>query len=381
MGCVVHENCGGCLWRDLDLKTYQAQKEKNVRDLLEANLGDLSGIWQPPVFLKDGTRRRAAFAFVFKNQKLTFGFNENKSDKIADVSTCLMLTPKINEALSVLKDFLKDICSVRVTKKQKNKKFVTEQIESGDLLVLEAQNGLDVVLETQSELCLEHRMVIFDFMNQNEGIIRFSWRKKHTQEAEPIVEKTKPFIEISGARVFVAPGDFLQASKEGEKALVDLVIKYIGQTRGKMVDLFCGIGTFSYALSALDETNVLSVDVSESLLKGFKHSLHKQMIQNVEILQKNLFLYPLTKEELKGASVIVFDPPRAGAKEQVREFCKIEEAQRPQKIIAVSCNASTFARDGKALVDGGYKLKNLTMVDQFVYSNHSEFVGLFTNEK
>ena len=381
MGCVIHQKCGGCVWRESDLKTYQKEKEKSVRDLLEANLGDLSGIWEKPIFLEDNSRRRAAFAFEFKKQKLMFGFNENKSDKIADISKCLMLTPKINEALAVLRDFLTQLCEVRVLKKQKGKKFLSTQIQNGDLLVLEAENGLDVVLETNEDLTLEHRMLIFDFMNQNEVIIRFSWRKKHAQEAEPIIEKTKPFIKIGDVQVFVAPGDFLQPSKQGEKALVETVMKYVGQTRGKMVDLFCGIGTFSYALSGLEKTNVLAVDVSETLLKGFEASLHKQMIQNVKILQKNLFLYPLTPQELKGSDVIVFDPPRAGAKEQVREFCKFEEDERPQKIIAVSCNPQTFARDAQMLVGGGYKLEKLTMADQFVYSNHSELVALFTNGK
>ena len=105
------------------------------------------------------------------------------------------------------------------------------------------------------------------------------------------------------------------------------------------------------------------------------------MISNVKIMQKNLFLYPLTPDELKGLNVIVFDPPRAGAKEQVKEICLINEKDRPQKIVAVSCNPLTFARDAKMLINGGYKIERLTMVDQFVYSEHSEIVCLFTNEK
>ncbi len=381
MGCAVHPNCGGCDFRDLELNTYQKQKEQNIRKLLEENLGDLEGKWCAPKFLPDGLRRRASFAFEFRNQKVVLGFNENKSKYITDLSSCFMLSKKLNGTLPVLRDFLTELCAVQVLKKQKGKKFLTFQILSGDLLVLEAQNGIDIVLETDADLLLEHRQLIFDFMNQYDDFIRFSWRKKHAQTAEPIIEKAKPFIRICQTDVFVAPGDFLQPSKEGEKTLVDLVLKYVGQTRGKMADLFCGIGTFSYALCALDKTEVLAVDVSKSLLEGFEKSIHKQMISNVKILQKNLFLYPLTGEELKGTNVIVFDPPRAGAKEQVKEFCLIDEKNRPQKIIAVSCNPLTFARDAKMLINGGYKIESLTMVDQFVYSEHSEIVCLFTNGK
>ena len=381
MGCEVHPNCGGCAFRELDLSVYQKQKEENIKKLLEENLGDLEGKWCLPKFLPDGLRRRASFAFEFRNQKVILGFNENKSKYITDLSRCFMLSKKLNDALPALRNFLAELCAIKVSKKQKGKKFITLQILSGDLLVLEAENGVDIVLETDADLLLEPRQLVFDFMNQYDDFIRFSWRKKHTQSAEPIVQKTNPFIRIGKTDVFVAPGDFLQPSKEGEKILVDLVIEYVGQTRGKMADLFCGIGTFSYALCALDQTEVLAVDVSKSLLEGFEKSVHKQMISNVKIMQKNLFLYPLTPDELKGLNVIVFDPPRAGAKEQVKEICLINEKDRPQKIVAVSCNPLTFARDAKMLINGGYKIERLTMVDQFVYSEHSEIVCLFTNEK
>lgn len=381
MGCEAYQNCGGCVFRELDLKTYQGKKENQVRALLEEKLGTLENIWQTPLFMKDGSRRRAAFAFEFKKNRLVFGFNENKSNQIVDVEQCQMMSKKINEELLALRGLVEALCKIVSQKKIKGKKFEKVQILNGDLQVLEAENGLDVVLETEKELSLEHRMEICDFMNSHDSFVRFSWRKKHAYEAEPILEKTKPFIKIGEIDVFVAPGDFLQASKEGEQALVKLVLEAIGQTRGKMADLFCGIGTFSYALSALKGSTVLAVDVSKSLLKGFQNSIDRQMIQNIKIKEKNLFLYPLTAEELEGFDVIVFDPPRAGAKAQVKELCLMAVDKRVQKIVGVSCNPETFARDAKMLVDAGYKLKKITMVDQFVYSDHSEIVALFTNEK
>lgn len=367
--------------RELDLETYRRQKEIKVKSFLKEKLKIPEEVWQPPLFMSDGSRRRAAFAFEFKKNKLVFGFNENRSNQIIDVEKCLMLSKKMSDELSALRALTLALCEIVGQKKLKGKKFEKVQILSGDLQVLEAQNGLDVVLETQIELLLEHRMEICDFMNAHDNFIRFSWRKKHTYEAEPILEKTKPFIKIGGIDVFVAPGDFLQASKEGEQALVKLVLDGVGDTRGKMADLFCGIGTFSYALSALKGAKVLAVDVSKSLLKGFQNSIDRQMIQNIEIEQKNLFLYPLTKEELEGFDVIVFDPPRAGAKAQVSQICSIPQEKRPCKIVAVSCNPETFANDAKMLVDAGYKLEKITMVDQFVYSDHSEIVAVFTNEK
>lgn len=381
MGCVYHQKCGGCENRELDLSQYQKLKEEQIRAFLEKSLGDLSKVWQKPIFLPDGSRRRAAFAFEVKNQNVCLGFNENRSSHIVDVSNCLMLTDKINASLGSIKIFLKNLSDVIVSKKGKGKKFEYKSVSSGDMLVLEAENGLDFVLETDEDLVLDHRMCVSDFMNENDDFIRFSWRRKHAYEAEPVYQKAKPFIKIGKTDVFVAPGDFLQPSKQGEKTLKDLVLKYVDNTRGKMADLFCGIGTFSYALAELGGTNIASFDVSKSLLKGFQSSLNAQMIQNINIFEKNLFLYPLTAEELKAFDVIVFDPPRAGALAQVKEICKMTPDGKNRKIVAVSCNPETFARDAKLLISAGFRLESITMVDQFVYSSHSEIVALFTNGK
>ena len=381
MGCQLHKNCGGCIYRSLTLEAYRTQKAENVRLLLEKNLGDLTNIWEPPVFLPDGTRRRAAFAFQKKNKEFLFGFNENKSSEITDIKHCDMLTAGINAALNPIRLLLIKLCNIEIHDGKKGKKAQKKQITNGDLQILEAENGLDVVLETDLDLSLNHRFEIADFMNANEGFIRFSFRKKHSWEAEPVVQKTKPFIKIGNTNVFVSAGDFLQPSKEGQNALIALVLKYVGHSVGKMADLFCGIGTFSYALSELKNANILSVDSSKSLLQNFQKSSDVHMISNIKIMQKDLFLYPLSKEELCDINVIVLDPPRAGAKAQVQEFCKIKENKRLQKIVYVSCNPLTFARDARVLKEGGYVLQKITLTDQFVYSDHSELVALFTNEK
>jgi len=381
MGCHAYQNCGGCVFRELDFKTYQAKKEKQVKDFLEEKLGDLRSVWQRPIFLNDGSRRRAAFAFTVKKNKLVFGFNEIQSSQIVDIKNCLMLTDKINRILPDLIKFLETLCDIQVTKKIKAKKFETVRILSGDLQVLDAENGLDVVLETAECLELEHRVAICDFVNAHDELIRFSWRKKHVYQAEPILEKTQPFIKICDFDVFVAPGDFLQASKEGEQVLVKLVKEGLEGIKGKVADLFCGIGTFSYALATIDGVKVVASDVSDSLLKGFKKTLDKQMIHNIEICQKNLFLYPFTAEELAGFKAVVFDPPRAGAKAQVKELCQVSAEVRPSRIVAVSCNVETFSHDAQMLINAGYFLEKITLVDQFVYSNHSEVVAVFTNQK
>jgi len=377
MGCYENKNCGGCVFRNLTISDYRLKKEESVRALLEQNLGDLRNIWQKPVFIDDGTRRRASFAFELKKGVFKLGFNENKSHEIIDIKHCFALTEEINTVLPALKDFLQKFCAIKEVKRTKGKKFSNYQILSGDILVLSAQNGIDIVLESAEELTLDHRLLISEFVATEKNIIRFSYRSKHTALAETIVQKIKPYVIIGQTPVFVSAGDFLQASEEGEKALLNLVLEYIEDVQGNMADLFCGIGTFSYALSKLPKTHVTAADISPALLENFQKSTNAQMIQNIKIVKQNLFLYPMEANELENFDVIVFDPPRAGAIEQVREICKTKVS----KIIAVSCNIKTFARDAKLLLSAGFILKKLTMVDQFVYSDHSEVVALFTNQK
>lgn len=376
MGCAYLPNCGGCCFRDLTLEQYRQEKEQRVRNILAKGLVDKEFLWEEPIFLDDGSRRRAALAFSYSRKKITLGFNAENSREILDCRQCFMLTKAINDILDPLRSFLEKLCEIKICERCKSK-AVVKSIQKGDVLILEADNGLDIVLETDLELGLDHRMEIFDFMSAQESVIRFSYRRGNSDEAEPIVEKLKPIVKIGGYDVFVAQGMFLQASKAGEQALVSTVERYLGDMSGAVADLFCGIGTFSYPLS-VRAAKVVSVDLNEGLLNGFRDSVHRQMLHNIEIRRQNLFKYPLEAEELAQFDVVVFDPPRAGAAAQVRALVKAAEFSRPARIIAVSCNPHSFVNDANVLINGGFKLQKVTMVDQFVYSNHSELVALFT---
>lgn len=378
MGCKNHPECGGCCYREYDESKYRQEKEQYVKNIIRARLNLDEDVWEQPLFLPDGTRRRAALAFSYKKGRLSLGFNEARSAQIVDCRHCFMLTDRINNFLPALRLFLEKLCAIRPQQIRSKKKTNPGGITQGDILILDADNGIDIVLETENELNLDHRMEIFDFMQQTDNLIRFSVRKNIAQQAEPIVEKIKPLVKIGNCDVYAAPGTFLQASQAGEKTLTSLVMKYIGSTTGHIADLFCGIGTFSYPLAARAETKITAVDSSKALLEGFKTSVNRQMLHNIEILERNLFKYPLDTEELKKFSAVIFDPPRAGAAAQAKQLAALPDDNRPEKIIAVSCNPHSFVTDALTLIDGGYHLKKITLVDQFVYSNHSELVALFT---
>lgn len=174
-------------------------------------------------------------------------------------------------------------------------------------------------------------MAVFELAQGFDGIIRISHRRRPDAEAEPVVEKNAPYVKIADTFVYIPAGTFLQPSREGEQALVTLVLKYLGETSGRIADLFCGVGTFSYPLARNPANRVLAVDSSERLLEGFRRTVNKNMIPNIEIAAKNLFKYPLDDAELKGFNAVVFDPPRAGAAAQTARLAALPVGERPEK--------------------------------------------------
>lgn len=377
MDCEFAGSCGGCAHRRLGEEAYRELKVQNFERVLQG-LHTKSYKLNPPVFISDGCRRRASFAFRCAKKGMSLGFNRESSHEIVDIGACPLLTKGINEILPFVRNLLKEICAEPYTLK-KGKKTEIRTISSGDVFVCEADNGIELVLEYDAPLELNHRMIIFEASQSDNKIIRISHRRTANAEAETVVEKVRPFVRAGNYNVLIPAGTFLQPSKEGQEALGRLVLKYLKGVSGKVADLFCGVGTFSYLMAGLPGVKVTAADSSEALLKGFKASVNAGQIANIEIVCKNLFKYPFDSSELKDFSAIVFDPPRAGAKAVCAELAA--SPHKPEIIVAVSCNPATFVNDANALLDGGYDLQEITMVDQFVYSNHSELVACFTKRQ
>lgn len=374
MKCVYQKLCGGCPLRDLTEEEYQNRKVSKFEQIT-AKICQ-SGVKQnPPVFIPDGCRRRVEMAFQYRKGKIILGFNAAQSHQISDVENCLALTDEINRFLPSLRIFLQGFCTIKQNKKVKNK-LQTLSVTSGDIRITQADNGLDILLLIDISLCLEHRMEISEFVGNSAEIARVSVSVSKAKP-ETIAEKIKPFIKIGNHEVLIPSGTFLQPSVAGQQALINTVMHHIGNVSGNIADLFCGVGTFSYPLAQNIKNKITAVDSSEELLNGFQQTINKLMIPNVKIICRNLFKYPLDEDELKNFDIVVFDPPRAGAKAQVQQIATMSAANKPQKIVAISCNPYTFINDAEMLICGGYSLKEITMVDQFVYTEHFELIAFF----
>ena len=149
------------------------------------------------------------------------------------------------------------------------------------------------------------------------------------------------------------------------------MLGYVGAAK-RVADLFCGIGTF--ALRLAEVARVSAADLEASAIQALTRAAQTTSgLKPVEAAARDLFRRPFMAAELKAFDAVVFDPPRQGAEAQARELAK----SKVPTIVAVSCDAASFARDARILVEGGYQLGTVTPVDQFRYSAHVELVAKF----
>ena len=177
---------------------------------------------------------------------------------------------------------------------------------------------------------------------------------------------------MGAARLRPPPGGFLQATEAGERLLAALAVEAVAGARA-VADLFCGAGAFALRLAARSAVEAFDLDrpALESLRRAARETAG---LRAVAATARNLFERPLTAAELGGFDAVVFDPPRAGAQAQARELA----ASAVPRVVAVSCDVTSFARDMRLLVAGGYRLESVTPIDQFRFSPHVEIVARAT---
>ena len=193
-----------------------------------------------------------------------------------------------------------------------------------------------------------------------------------TRHGELVVQSAAPTVAMGRARVALPPGAFLQATAAGEAELARLVLAHCRGAR-TIADLFAGVGPF--ALRLAEHARVQAADSDAGAIAALQRATKTtQGLKPIEATVRDLFRQPFVPIELKPIDAVVFDPPRQGAQAQARELA----ASGVALVVAVSCNPATFARDARMLLDGGYRLTQVTPVDQFLYSPHVELVARFT---
>lgn len=188
--------------------------------------------------------------------------------------------------------------------------------------------------------------------------------------APDLLCETSPVtMQIGGYAIPLPPDAFLQATSEGQQLLTNAAMEVCGKNK-KILDLFCGIGTYSFA--AASNSQVHAIELDAAMTGAMKNSIKQHAIAKLTCQQRDLFQAPLTPQELSAYDAVILNPPRLGAKAQ----CEALADSAIARIAMISCNPATFARDVNILTKKGFKAKAVHGVDQFVFSPHLEITCL-----
>ncbi len=361
--CGHFERCGGCVLQHLDTQTYGDFKVEQVRHLLDRHGLKIEAIDGPHISAP-GTRRRATLAAYKDNSdKFVIGFNEQRSNKIVDLAECPVLHSRLTGLVPLLRDVLPTIL----------------QREQGmDIAVAESGGMVDMVMrpwvkkkKTNDHLA-RHIVERLSAFADKADLARLSWQNSSDDETDLLtVVARHPFVvNFSGVSVMPPPGAFLQATEDGERALVETVLASLPKRAKKVLDLYAGCGTFTFAM-AKAKYKVHAIEGFEPALNALKIAMPGNP---VTAEKRDLVREPLMPKELSVYDAVILDPPRVGALEQVKMLVR----STVDTVIYVSCSPASFARDAELLTEGGYLFKKLTVVDQFLWSQHIELVGVFS---
>jgi 23S rRNA (uracil1939-C5)-methyltransferase len=347
--CRHFGRCGGCQVQHLDEETLADFVRDRV--LYAAEGQGLVPERVAPVHLSPPrTRRRTTLRAINGGGRPLIGFNEAGSHKVVDMRECHVLAPELFALVEPLRAMLaprRDRYAAEITL------ALTDQGVDCAIKGL-ALEGLEPT-EALLDFCRDQRLARLT-LDQGYGPDTF-W------EPEPVT------VTLSGVKVDYPSGAFLQATVDGEAALADAVRDWLGGA-DRVADLFAGLGTFAFALAGA--SRVVAAEAARDAHLACRAAAGRARMP-VEALHRDLFRGPLRAEELRGFDGVVLDPPRAGARDQVMQLV----ASEVPRIAYVSCNPSSWARDGRVLADAGYRLAELRPVGQFRWSTHVELASLF----
>ncbi|MES0026022.1 MULTISPECIES: class I SAM-dependent RNA methyltransferase [unclassified Mesorhizobium] len=347
--CRHFTECGGCAVQHLQADAYQQWKRDKVVHALKGIAGDIGAL----VPCAPHTRRRVVLAARRANTGMLLGFHRHLSPEIIPIEECPISLPEIVAALDRLRSVADLVCATT---------------KSFRMAVTVTGSGLDVAVYDSGKLGENQRRVASNFIMAN-GFARLSI------DDEIVIEPKKPVVMFGTVAVAIPPGAFLQATQAAEQTMADIVGGHLKRAR-KVADLFAGCGSFALRLAAKSEVHAVEGDAAalSALDRGSRFATG---LKRVTCERRDLFRRPLTFKELNAFDGVVFDPPRAGAEDQSKQIARSDVPF----VAAVSCNPVTLARDLRILIDGGYILKSVTPIDQFLWSPHVEAVALLEKPK
>ena len=339
--------CGGCVAQHMSEALYADWKRGIVLEAFRQR--GLTPDVAPLLRVSPGSRRRAVLSCRRAGGEVTLGYHGRRSHALFNLEECPVLVPGIVAGLPGLR-------------------AIAGLLAAGEIrfTVLATAAGLDVSVEGKLRRPEAQAAAALARISAEHGFARV------TIAGETILARASPVLQTAGVGVVPPPGAFAQAVAQAEDALVTAVLERTGRAK-RAADLFCGLGTFAFALAR--RSRVSAFDSDQGAVAALQAAVrHATGLKPIEARVRDLFREPLSPRELAQFDTMVLDPPRAGAKAQCEALAK----SRVPRIVYVSCDPATLARDARALVDAGYRLGEVVPVDQFLFSAHVELVVAFT---
>jgi 23S rRNA (uracil1939-C5)-methyltransferase len=342
--CRHFPECGGCQLQHADDEAYRGYLISRIETALAQH--ELATEIREPHLSPPCSRRRATLRALRVGGGAVLGFNAEKSHRIVDMHECHILRPELFALVAPLRQLLASLLQPK---------------RGAEVQLTLIDQGADVLLKGIEPRGLEGIEQLTSFANAHR-LGRLSIDQGLGPET--FYEPQAATVTLSGRPVSFPVGGFLQATEDGEAALVAAVGECVGDAT--VADLFAGLGTFAIATGAS-----YAAEAARDAAAALKRAAPAMAVEH-----RDLYRRPLDAAELKGFGAVVLDPPRAGAEEQVRALA----GSTVSRIAYVSCNPATFARDAKTLADGGYALEWVRPVGQFRWSTHVELAACFARQ-
>ncbi|MGF1680793.1 23S rRNA (uracil(1939)-C(5))-methyltransferase RlmD [Photobacterium minamisatsumaniensis] len=355
--CPIYDQCGGC---NLQHLSHQGQVEAKQQALTElmSKFAKTDEIEQAaPIVSKPWQYRRCArFAVMLVGGKLKIGFRKKQSKEIVDVESCPVLAESLNALLPALRQVLSQL---------KAKKHL------GHVELVEADNGRVVLIRHLQPFSDQDMTLLRQFSEDHQLML-------YLAPSADVVENVSgetPYYALSDLTLSFSPKDFIQVNRDVNQQMVAQAIDWLDiQPQDRVLDLFCGLGNFSLPL-AKQANALVGVEGIDEMVHRASENAKNNQLSNAMFFQANLeddvTAMAWAQEKF---NKILLDPARAGAAGVMQHVVNLN----PERVVYVSCNPATLARDSQLLLKQGYQLEQLGMMDMFPHTGHLESMALFT---
>jgi 23S rRNA (uracil1939-C5)-methyltransferase len=373
--CTYFGVCGGCAMQHLEPSAQVAAKQRVLEDNLRF-IGKVqaSTLLRPIHGPNWGYRYRARLSvrYVVKKSTVLIGFHEKKSGFIADMKSCEILPPSVSAMLMPMRAMIAAL-SIR------------DQLPQIELALGDGPNGkvIVMVLRVMAAPTEEDKALLMAFADQ--WGVHWWLQSKGPDTAVPFYPNIHPLhytLPEFGITMPFKPTDFTQVNHQINRVLVARALRLLNvQPTDRVADLFCGLGNFTLPLATLAQ-EVIGIEGSDALTeRAMANARHNQLEAKTQFFSRNLFTFTLEDlRALKKFDRMLIDPPREGAMEvcnAIASLMQLEPNQCPSRIVYVSCNPATLARDAGILVEAGYVLSQAGVINMFPHTAHVESIAVF----